>query len=220
MTSVALSACSSTFSEYLVADASDWQNIYPYGKAIHVNNEIQLISTSNWFYLTKKQYADFILEVEVKMPDVKEYANSGIMFRAQIKQTDKGFTAVGYQAEVDPSKRKWSGGLYDQGRKRQWLHPVHPTRSFPDADFKQNLSPKWGQEKSNAYKHLEWNHYRIECRGEEIKIYLNGVLTTHVMDAKADKGFIGIQHHGSKQYKKTGSQTNTARFRKIKIMEL
>ena len=40
--------------------------------------------------------------------------------------------AWGYQAEVDPSERKWSGGLYDEGR-RKWLWPGRDaTTDVPD----------------------------------------------------------------------------------------
>ncbi|MDN4501314.1 DUF1080 domain-containing protein [Alteromonadaceae bacterium BrNp21-10] len=200
-------------------DLSQFSNIYNDGQAEVVNGELVLRSTGNWFFTTKKQYHDFILTAEVIMPDVTEYSNSGIMFRGQVKQNDNGVEAMGYQAEVDPSDRKWSGGLYDQAR-RQWLHPVHATRSFPDADFKHNFLPAWTDEMANAYRHLEWNQYRIECRGSDIKIYLNGVLTTHVTDSKDAAGFIGLQHHGSQLFKETGETNNIVRFRNVFITEL
>ena len=208
-------------SSLLSQNQQNWQNVYPFGEAKFTQDGIELISSGNWFYLTKQSYQDFILELEIKMPEVTEYSNSGIIFRAQTRKSDKfdGEYAYGYQAEVDPSKRKWSGGLYEQGTARQWLHPIHPERSAPDADFKQNLSPEWSEEKANAYKHLEWNHYKISAIGSEIKIWVNGVLTTHVIDTKSSKGFIGIQHHGSWQFKQNGDQTNTILFRNIRIQE-
>ncbi|MER2490516.1 3-keto-disaccharide hydrolase [Catenovulum sediminis] len=215
------SGTSSTAQPYQVLSQSleNWQNIYEYGDAKLVGDEMHLISSGNWFYLSKKKYKDFILEAQVKLPDVKEYSNSGILFRAQTRVKGDYQVAYGYQAEVDPSPRKWSGGLYDQGR-RQWLNPLHDKRSFPDSDFKQNLSPVWTDEKANAYKANDWNQYRIECRGNEIKIFLNGVLTTHVIDTKDTEGYIGIQHHGSHSYKKTGDRTNIIRFKDIRISEL
>lgn len=73
---------------------------------------------------------------------------------------------------------------------------------------------------ANAYKHLAWNVYRIECRGNELKIFVNNVLTTHVLDNKAQEGFIGFQHHGSKLLKDTGNTTNIVRFRNLFITEL
>ncbi len=215
------SACALTQTDSLSHEQQLWQNVYPYGEAQFEKNNIELISTENWFYLTKKKYSDFVLELDVKMPDADEYSNSGIIFRAQTKpfEDGKGQYAYGYQAEVDPSDRKWSGGLYEQGTERQWLHPLHDTRSAPDEDFKKNLSPQWSSEKANAYKHLQWNHYKISAIGPEIKIWLNGVLTTHVIDTKSSTGFIGIQHHGSELYKKTGNKQNRVLFRNIQITE-
>ena len=49
--------------------------------------------------------------------------NSGIQFRSHQKPEDdpKNPSRVfGYQMEVDPSDRKWSGGIYDEAR-RGWL---------------------------------------------------------------------------------------------------
>jgi len=198
---------------------SQFSNIYSYGSAEFKDGELILNSTANWFYTTKKEYKNFILTAEVLMPDVSEYSNSGIMFRGQVKPKDDGQEAMGYQAEVDPSERKWSGGLYDQAR-RQWLHPVHATRSFPDSDFVENYLPAWTDEMASAYRHLDWNQYRIECRGSDIKIFLNGVLTSHVKDTKDSQGFIGLQHHGSELLKTTGVTNNVVRFRNVFITEL
>jgi len=215
----AISAKSVKQAELLSRDLALWQNVYDYGEVKLVGSELHLISSKNWFLITNKRYTDFILEAEVKMPNVSEYTNSGIIFRGQVKTTSEGQQAYGYQAEVDPSMRRWSGGLYDQGR-RQWLHPIHKTRSFSDADFKQNYLPEWLEVQSNAYKQQQWNSYRIVAKGSDIKIYLNDVLTTHVSDVKDAEGYIGIQHHGSQSFVKSGDRTNTIRFRNISITEL
>jgi len=199
---------------------SNWQNVYNDGEAKIVGDEIHLISTKNWFYLSKDRFGDFELEAEVLMPDVEEYSNSGFIFRAQVGEKENGRYAYGYQAEVDPSDRKWSGGLYDQGTERKWLHPIHPERSKPDEHFRQNLSGEWDETKSNAYQHLEWNHYKVRAVGSEIKIWVNGVLTTNVIDTTRSEGHIGIQHHGSKAFVASGDRTNTVRFRNIQVKAL
>ena len=201
-------------------DLSQFENVYPYGSATVDKGVIELNSTGNFFLVTQKSYKNFILKAEVKMPDVEEYHNSGILFRAQLKPTQDGHQqAVGYQAEVDPSDRKWSGGLYDQAR-REWLHPAHPTRSHPDHHFIRNVAPHWQAAQSDAYKALDWNAYRIEVRGSNIKIYLNDVLTTHVIDTTDSEGRIGLQHHGSKKLAETGKTDNVVLFRHVTIQEL
>lgn len=198
---------------------SQFENIYPYGQAKYVNGEVHLQSTKNWFYTTKKTYQDFILTVDVMMPKVDEYSNSGIIFRGQIIKNNNEKYIVGYQAEIDPSARKWTGGLFDQGR-RKWLHPLHPKRSNRDADFIKTYLNEWEDKHANAYNHLAWNTISIECIGNDIKIFVNNILTTHVIDTKDTKGVIGLQHHGSKELIKTGKTDNIIRFKNMVITEL
>ncbi|MFY8328145.1 3-keto-disaccharide hydrolase [Pseudoalteromonas sp. ZZD1] len=198
---------------------SQFENVYSYGQAKFVNGELHLISPKNWFFTTKQRYDNFILSADIKMPQVKEYNNSGIIFRGQIEQDADGQRVVGYQAEIDPSERRWSGGLFDQGR-RKWLYPLHPKRSNRDDDFIKSYLPPWSAQQGSVYKPGEWNNLRIVCDGPSIKIYLNGVLTTYVEDTKDKRGVIGLQHHGSKLYKESGHSENVVRFKNIFIEKL
>jgi len=178
-------------------DALDgWINPYDWGKAWVEAGEIRLQADKKFFLLTEKKYRDFIFEAEVKMPEGK--SNSGFMFRCH-QQPNKVW---GYQAEVDPSDRQWSGGLYDEGR-RGWLHP----RSNDKDSAKAFVGSTKG-----AFKRHGWNRYRIHCVGDSIRIYVNGVLTTDYMDAKDREGYIAVQHHGEKG--------KIYRFRNLRIKEL
>ncbi|MBT3198831.1 MAG: DUF1080 domain-containing protein [Phycisphaerales bacterium] len=160
-----------------------WTNPYEWGKAAIVDGEIHLTTTKRKFFLTTaKQYADFIFEVEVKMPEGK--SNSGFMFRCH-RKPNKVF---GYQAEVDPSDRKWSGGLYDEGR-RGWLYP-NKKKKETIAAFRKNAG--------ETFKRNDWNKYRIECVGMSLKISVNGVMTTDFKDATDAQGYLALQHHGEK----------------------
>lgn len=213
-----LNGCTST--EYLLDEKlSNFDNVYNYGEAHFVDGELQLIAEKNWFFSTRKIYEDFVLEAEVIMPDTSEYSNSGIIFRGQIIETDKGKQIIGYQVDIDPSDRKWTGGLYDQGR-RKWLYPIHPTRSHPDEDFVTNYLGEWAKERGEAYSHLKWNKVKIVCKGSDIKIFINDLLTTHVKDTKDSKGVIAFQHHGSKAYMEDRDKSNIVRFRNIAITSL
>ena len=206
----------------LTGDANLWMNVTAFGEAHRLGSELHLLSTGNWFYLTKKRYDDFELTLEVKVPDLEEYVNSGVMFRGQIayqKDIDS-YYAYGYQAEVDPSDRRWSGGLYEQSTPRQWLFPLHSERSAPGEQLTHNHSPEWSTEKAEAFQVGEWNHYRIRALGPDIKIWVNHVLTTHVTDTAFSEGHIGVQHHGSRAFAESGSTANTIKFRNIIIEEL
>lgn len=166
-----------------------WYNPYDWGKAEVVDGEIHLTSEKGkWFLCTEKQYADFILEGEVKVPE----GNSGFMFRCHVAKNK----AFGYQAEVDPSARKWSGGLYDEGR-RKWFISPNKDGTKDKAEAAKSIE-EFRKRAGDSFKPQEWNKYRIECRGTSIKIFVNDTLCTDVEDDKDAQGFIGIQHHGEK----------------------
>jgi hypothetical protein len=43
----------------------------------------------------------------------------------------------------------------------------------------------------------EWNRMRIECVGDEVKVWVNGELVNHGFDCTAKKGKLSIQAEGS-----------------------
>ena len=77
-------------------------------------------NTPNTFLTTDKMYGDFILEVDFK---VDTTMNSGIQIRSNSYPNYYNGAVHGYQVEIDPSKRAWSAGIYDESR-RGWLNPL------------------------------------------------------------------------------------------------
>lgn len=131
---------------------------------------------SNTFLCTEKSYADFILKLEVKL-DVP--GNSGIQFRSH--QRDGNGRVFGYQCEIDPSARAWSGGIYDESR-RGWLYPL-----------------KDDEAARKAFKVDGWNEYVIEAVGDSLATWINGVPCAKLKDDADAEGFIALQVHSGKQ---------------------
>ena len=115
----------------------------------------------NSFLATEKTYGDFIFELEFKMDN---NMNSGIQFRSESKSDYKNGRVHGYQFEVDPSPRGWTGGIYDRTR-RDWLYPL---------DY--NPTAK------TAFKKGQWNKVRIECIGNSLRTFINGTAAASVID--------------------------------------
>ncbi len=136
---------------------------------------------------TKRVHGDFILELEVKL----EAGNSGVQVRSHIDDKD---VMVGYQIEVDRTPRAWSGGLYEQGR-RKWL---------------QSLETNGPARK--AFKPDDWNKYRILCRGDSIKSWVNDVPAADYVDSMDLEGVIALQVHSGKNVKVS--------FRNIRLQDL
>ena len=174
-----------------------WRNPYDHGKMQVVDGEIHLKADDKFFLVTEKKYSDFIFEGEVKLPEGK--SNSGFMFRCHVKPNK----VWGYQAEVDPTDRAWSGGLYDEGR-RKWLNPKKPNDSPSGDAFREKTE--------GALKRYGWNKYRIHAEGDRLRIYVNDVLCTDYRDDMDAEGYIGLQHHGE--------DGQVYKFRNIRIKEL
>jgi Domain of Unknown Function (DUF1080) len=131
-------------------------------------------NTTNSFLCTEKEYGDFIFEVELKVDDAM---NSGIQFRSLSKPDYQNNRVHGYQMEVDPTDRGWSGGIYDEAR-RDWLY-----------------IPNFNPEGKKAFRMGDWNKYRIEAIGSTIRTFINGIPTAHLIDDMTAKGLIALQVH-------------------------
>ncbi len=179
---VVLSACTNVADEGWVdlfngKDLTGWKQLNGEAK-YHVEDGMivgtTVANTPNSFLATEETFSDFILEVEMLLVDD---FNSGIQFRSESRPDYMNGRVHGYQCEVDPSPRAWSAGIYDEAR-RNWLYPLDLN---PDA--------------KSAFKMNEWNLYRIECIGPDIKTFLNGVPCAHLIDDMTPEGFIALQVH-------------------------
>jgi Domain of Unknown Function (DUF1080) len=150
----------------------------------------------NGFLCTEKEYTDFILELEVSIDT--QMNNSGVQFRSVSTKDYLNGRVHGYQMEVDPKPQQWSGGIYEEGGTRQWLYTT---------DL--NVSGR------KAFKNNQWNKYRIECFGNDIRTWVNGVPISHLVDDKFPKGFIGLQLHANQPFDPPGG--NQVRYRNIRI---
>lgn len=148
----------------------------------------------NSFLCTAAEYGDFELDLEFK---VDAELNSGVQIRSQARQEGGLERVYGYQVEIDPGPRAWTGGVYEEAG-RGWLRDL---ASNDDA--------------RGAFISNEWNHFRIECRGPSIRTWLNGVPAADLTDSLTPRGFIALQVHG------VGAETKemTVRWRGLRIRE-
>ena len=158
-------------------DFTGWKILNGKAKYRIENGEIvgtTVFGEPNTFLATEKDYGDFILEFEFK---VDSTMNSGVQFRSESKADYKNGRVHGYQYEIDPSRRGWSGGIYDEAR-RDWLYQM-------------DLNPST----KNAFKQGQWNKARVECIGNNIRTWINGLPAAYVIDDLSPKGFIALQVH-------------------------
>ncbi|SFQ38324.1 3-keto-disaccharide hydrolase [Parafilimonas terrae] len=177
-------------------DLTGWHQLN--GKANYkaANGEIigeTVANTPNSFLVTNAVYGDFILELEFKLDNEM---NSGIQVRSESSQDYNNGRVHGYQVEIDPSERAWTGGIYDEAR-RGWLYPL-----------------TYNPDGQKILKLNEWNKMHVECIGNTIRTWINGVYTASVVDDMTKKGFIALQVHQVSDASKAG---HTIRWKNIRI---
>ncbi len=173
----------------------------------------------NSFLATETMYEDFELEVEFK---VDPLLNSGIQIRSNTYPEEtttirwggklKGDGSKdeaervwekdrfwGYQIEIDPGDRAWTGTLYEEGG-RGFLH-----------------SPDEAKAPEGTFKAEDWNQLRIVVKGDHFQVWLNGEQTADVHDSLTPTGYIALQLHGiGKSQDKVGQKV---RWRNIKLKQ-
>jgi hypothetical protein len=177
-------------------DFTGWKQLN--GKAKYTIEKGEIIGTTvfgeaNSFLATEKEYGDFVLEFEYK---VDSTMNSGVQFRSESKPDYQNGRVHGYQFEIDPSKRAWSGGIYDEAR-RDWLYTM-------------DLNPA----SKIAFKQGQWNKVKIECIGNDIRTWVNGFPCAYVVDNMTPRGFIALQVHSITKKEDEGRQI---RWRNLRI---
>ena len=131
------------------------------------------------FVCTDVKFGDFILEADCK---IDGDFNSGILFRA-IDMPDVKLPKArlnGYQVKIDPTPRKWTGGVFEDYGGPSWQSYYNLA---DDARARE------------AFKIGEWNKFRVEAIGKSIKVWVNGVPTANLTHDKYSNGYIALKIH-------------------------
>lgn len=145
----------------------------------------------NSFLVTQERYSDFILEYDVY---VDPSMNSGVQIRSHLDDEEQVY---GYQVEIDPSARRFTGGIYDE-RRRGWMYPLSRNEKGRD-----------------AFRNGTWNRFRVEAIGHTFQVWVNDIQTVAMVDDKTAEGFIGLQVHSIGDPKMAG---RTVRWRNLRIL--
>jgi hypothetical protein len=178
-------------------DLSGWKKLN--GEAEYKAEDGMIIGiartgTPNTFLATTESYGDFILEFEVLLD---ERLNSGVQIRSLSLPEYRDGRVHGYQVELDPSERSWTGGIYDEAR-RGWLYHL-----------------EYNKEAKDAFKNGEWNSFRVEAIGHSIRTWVNGEPAANLVDDMTSEGFIALQVHSIHDESLAGAEV---RFRNIRIL--
>jgi hypothetical protein len=143
--------------------------------------------------ITNASYHDYRLLIEYRWPG--EPGNCGVLVHASKPRRLYGMfpQSIECQMHVGNAGDFWCIGEdisvenmeARRGPKEKWGVDGDKARRI------RNLTD--GSEKPNG----EWNQMLIECKGREIKVWVNGELVNHGFDCSADRGQIALQAEGA-----------------------
>ena len=201
--SILVSSCSSqeTTSLFNGKDLTGWHIDVPMMDSIPEainpfivrNGMLVSLGTPQGHIITDKEYKDYRLDVEYRFAG--EPGNCGVLVfastpRALYKMFPKSievqmmhenagdFWCIVEDVEVDDM-------VVRRGPKEEW--------GITEGKKRRILNLTDGSEKPVG----EWNHMKIECLKNEIKVWVNGDLVNHGYNATADNGQIALQAEGS-----------------------
>ena len=158
---------------------------------------------NNTFLVWEGEVADFELTFKYRIVA----GNSGMQYRSKVvSQNDEtGPIVGGYQADFEAGKT-YSGINYEErGRGILALRGERTKLTADPADknkmVKTVVGPteKTSEELQASIKNEDWNEYRIVAKGNTLQHYINGHMTSEVVDEHAErstaKGKLALQLH-------------------------
>ena len=155
--------------------------------------------------LTEKNYSNYRLEVEYRFAG--KPGNCGVLVHAsKLRNLYKM-----YPKSIEVQMNHQHAGDF-------WC--IVENIKVPDMEKRRGPKKNWGITEGKARRILnltdgsenpvgEWNAMTIECRGNEVKVWVNGDLVNHGFDCTAKSGKLSIQAEGSE-----------VEFRKLDIRSL
>jgi Domain of Unknown Function (DUF1080) len=173
---------------------------------------------------TEKAYKDFVLYVDWRIketpwsnPYVPLILPSGLH-----KKNEKG-------EEITMTVPDSDSGILLRGvgkcQANIWCWPIGSGEAYGyrmddkmPPDVRRGVTPK-----VNADKNIgEWNTFKITMKGNRMTVELNGitVIENALLPGIAERGPIGLQHHGAKENGKWVSPPSLVQFKNIFIKEI
>ena len=151
------------------------------------------LGTPGGHLITNDEFQNYSLLVEYRFAG--EPGNCGVLIHASIPRSLYGM----FPKSMEVQMKHGSAGDF-------WC--IVEDITVPDMESRRGPEENWGitEGKGRNIKNLtddsempvgEWNTMRIEAVGNEIKVWVNGVLVNHGFNCTAEKGQIALQAEGS-----------------------
>jgi len=142
-----------------VKDAPEWETIWQVWDGMLYGGKSPTGKWVGTWLLSEREYGDFILEVDFKFINGGATGNGGVALRAPLAGRP---SYHGMELQITDPRYEFS--LYRYGGSDQLTGAIYKV-----------LPPI-----KQVYNPGEWNHYRIDLRGPQLKVWLNSVLIQDV----------------------------------------
>ncbi|MFD2202192.1 3-keto-disaccharide hydrolase [Shivajiella indica] len=143
--------------------------------------------------ITEKEFENYLLEVEYRFPG--EPGNCGVLVHASSHRFLYDMFPKSIEVQM---MHENAGDFWVIGEDIQVL----------DMEARRGPKDNWGVTEGKGRRILnltdgsekplrEWNHMVIECKGNEVKVWVNGDMVNHGYGATASHGKIAIQAEGA-----------------------
>ena len=143
--------------------------------------------------ITKEAYCDYRLVVEYRWPG--EPGTCGVLVHASTPRRLYGMFPQSLEVQMHAGE---AGDFWCIGEDI----------TVPDMEARRGPRERWGVDGDRARRILnltdgsekppgEWNRMEIECRGREVRVWVNGALVNHGTGCTAERGQIALQAEGA-----------------------
>lgn len=166
------------------------------------------LGTPGGHLVSEKEYSNYKLVVEYRFPG--QPGNCGVLVHASTPRFLYGMFPKSIEVQMmhENAGDFWCIGenieVPDMEKRRPKKEPSQAFGGGP-ADARRILNLTDGSEKPLG----EWNTMVIECKGDEVKVTVNGTLVNHGRKSTASSGKIALQAEGSE-----------VEFRKVELTPL
>ena len=133
---------------------------------------------------TVKEYANYKLQLQWRWPEDAARGNSGVLVHTTTPQ------ALGqWPKSVEVQ-------LYTRNAGDFWV--IGTTLQVPDVENRRKGRRHLNLTNDSEKPMGQWNQLEVICRGDEIKVFVNGDLVNHATNCSATKGAIALQAEGAR----------------------
>lgn len=171
---------------------------------------------------TKKEYGDFVLRIDWRLKETPFlYENTRIILPDGSYKLDENGKEIVFSIPDSDSGILLRGGP----QINIWCWPIGSGELWSVRRDK-NAPPEVraaAVPKTHADNNIgEWNTFEVTLKGDRVTVVLNGktVIENAQIPGLAEKGPIGLQHHGRWDNGKWAAQPSLVQFRNIFVKEL